>query len=40
MDRDVVAAMNISYKGMQRFCIPKDDTDEAMVQERDGTGTR
>ncbi len=34
MDRDVVAAMNISYKGMHRFCIPKGDTGEAMVQER------
>lgn len=33
MDRDVVAAMNISYKGMQRFCIPQGNTDEAMVQE-------
>ena len=34
MDRDVVAAMNISYKGMHRFCISQGDTDEAMVQER------
>lgn len=33
MDRDVVAAMNISYKGMHRFCISQGDTDEAMVQE-------
>ncbi len=33
MDRDVVATMNISYKVMQRFCIPKGDTNEAMVQE-------
>jgi len=22
MDRDVVAAMNISYKGLQKFCNP------------------
>ncbi len=31
MDRDVIAAMNISYKGMHRFCIPQGDTVEAMA---------
>ncbi|MDE1728963.1 MAG: transposase [Thaumarchaeota archaeon] len=30
MDRDVVAAMNISYKGLQRFCNPSCDANEAM----------
>ena len=30
MDRDVVAAMNISYKGLQRFCNPSGLSDEAM----------
>jgi putative transposase len=29
-DRDVVAAMNISYKGLHRFCNPQSGTDEAM----------
>ncbi|MDE1764460.1 MAG: transposase, partial [Thaumarchaeota archaeon] len=33
IDRDVVASMNIFYKGMQRLCIPQGDTGEAMVQE-------
>jgi putative transposase len=30
MDRDVVATMNISYKGLQRFCNPSCDASEAM----------
>ncbi len=30
MDRDIVAAMNISYKGLQRFCNPSGLSDEAM----------
>ncbi|MGI0086786.1 MAG: RNA-guided endonuclease InsQ/TnpB family protein [Nitrosotalea sp.] len=30
MDRDVVAAMNISYKGLQRFCNPSGLSNEAM----------
>ena len=30
MDRDVVAAMNISYKGLQRFCNPSCDVNEIM----------
>ncbi|MGB9004069.1 MAG: transposase [Nitrosotalea sp.] len=30
MDRDVVAAMNISYKGLRRFCNPSGLSDEAM----------
>lgn len=30
MDRDVVAAMNISYKGLQRFCNPSGLSDEAL----------
>lgn len=30
MDRDVIAAMNISYKGLQRFCNPSGLTGEAM----------
>lgn len=30
MDRDVVAAMNISYKGLQRFCNPSGLSGEAM----------
>jgi len=34
MDRDVVASMNIAYKGWQRHLHPSGDTDEAMVQER------
>ena len=38
MDRDVVAAINVSYKGMQRFCIHKGDTGEAMVQEHGSKG--
>jgi putative transposase len=29
-DRDVVAAMNIAYKGLHRFCNPQSGTDEAM----------
>lgn len=33
MDRDVVASMNIAYKGWTRFIHPRGDTDEAMVQE-------
>jgi putative transposase len=33
MDRDVVAAMNISIKGLQRFCSSKGLAGEAMVQE-------
>ncbi|MDE1872011.1 MAG: transposase [Thaumarchaeota archaeon] len=34
MDRDVVAAMNISYKGLQRFCNPSCDANEAMKGNR------
>lgn len=34
MDRDVVASMNISYKGLQRLCNHNGLPDEAMVQER------
>ena len=30
MDRDVVAALNISYKGWSRFCHPRGLSDEAM----------
>ncbi|MBI5378446.1 MAG: IS200/IS605 family element transposase accessory protein TnpB, partial [Thaumarchaeota archaeon] len=30
MDRDVVAAMNISYKGLQRFCNPSGLSEKAM----------
>jgi len=30
MDRDVVASMNISYKGLQKFCNPSGLSDEAM----------
>lgn len=37
MDRDVVASMNIAYKGWTRFIHPRDDTNEAMVQEPDFT---
>jgi len=33
MDRDVVASLNISYKGWARFTHPRCATDEAMVQE-------
>lgn len=35
MDRDVVAAMNISYKGLQRFCNPSGLSDEAMRRNLD-----
>jgi len=37
MDRDVVASMNIACKGWTRFIHPRDDTDEATVQEPDFT---
>ena len=30
MDRDVVASMNISYKGLQKFCNPSGLSEEAM----------
>ena len=30
MDRDVVASMNISYKGLRRFCNPSGLSEEAM----------
>ena len=30
LDRDVVAAMNISYKGLHRFCNPQGDTAETV----------
>jgi hypothetical protein len=30
MDRDVVASMNIAYKGWSRFCHPRGLPDEAM----------
>lgn len=30
MDRDVVASMNISYKGLQKFCNPSGLSDEAV----------
>lgn len=33
MDRDVVASLNIAYKGWTRFIHPRGDTGEAMVQE-------
>ncbi len=33
MDRDVVAAMNLSIKGLQRFCSSQGLAGEAMVQE-------
>lgn len=36
-DRDVVASMNIAYKGLLRFGNPKGDANEAMVQERGTT---
>lgn len=36
-DRDVVASMNIAYKGWARFIHPKGDANEAMVQERGTT---
>lgn len=34
-DRDVIAAMNIAYKGWTRFIHPQGVTSEAMVQEHD-----
>lgn len=37
MDRDVIASMNIAYKGWTRFIHPRGNTDEAMVQEPDLT---
>jgi putative transposase len=33
MDRDVVASLNISYKGWSRFCHPRGLPAEAMIQE-------
>ncbi|SMH72044.1 protein of unknown function [Candidatus Nitrosotalea okcheonensis] len=33
MDRDVVASMNISYKGWSRFCHPRGLPEEAMKGE-------
>ncbi len=30
MDRDVIASMNIAYKGWSRFCHPRGLSDEAM----------
>ena len=33
MDRDVVASMNVAYKGWARFIHPRGDTGEAMVLE-------
>ncbi|MGB6463812.1 MAG: zinc ribbon domain-containing protein [Nitrosotalea sp.] len=30
MDRDVVAALNISYKGWSKFCHPRGLSDETM----------
>jgi putative transposase len=33
IDRDIVAALNISYKGWSMFCHPRGPPDEAMVQE-------
>lgn len=35
MDRDVVAALNISYKGWSRFCHPRGLSDEAMKRNVD-----
>ncbi len=35
-DRDVVAALNISCKGLHRFCNPQGDTGEAMRGNLDG----
>ncbi|MEM4378829.1 MAG: hypothetical protein QXX85_07605 [Candidatus Nitrosotenuis sp.] len=30
MDRDVVASLNITYKGWSRFCHPRGLSDETM----------
>ncbi|SMH72229.1 protein of unknown function [Candidatus Nitrosotalea okcheonensis] len=30
MDRDVIASMNISYKGWSRFCHPRGLSEEAV----------
>jgi putative transposase len=36
-DRDLVAIMNISYRGWLRFCQSKGEASEAMVKERSGS---
>ncbi|MHB8545398.1 MAG: hypothetical protein ACYDAJ_01355 [Nitrosotalea sp.] len=35
MDRDIVAAMNISYKGLQKFCNPSGLSEKAMKRNLD-----